>query len=196
MSLSATQYRSLNMVDKRTKCIVYGYINQIERLFQFSTNIPISIIQICILFYFEKECFEKSSDFIKIYGDQQELITKIKSNGWSCVAFGSKWIESNRLNIIKWTVKIIETVDGNGIIVGIVSNDDVDMNRTIYNNKASFPAYFFVHATDVCIEGKWKPGKYQKQYGAKGSVLTMELNLKKQQLIFYVDGECTLWCSC
>ena len=65
------------------------------------------------------------------------------------------------------------------------------MNENVDNNEDACPSYFVVSfetGMDVMSNAKKVKRKYGKNFGIAGSVLTLELNLKKQQLICHVNG--------
>eukprot|EP01084_Bolivina_argentea_P204845 349878_1 len=175
--------------NEKNEVLVYGYINQQTKLlFSSQSIIPSSILNLCFLFYGKLEYFEKVGGGLIVKGDRNEIIYKEK-RGWYNVAFGANWIASNTSNIIKWTVKMINNHRNNdGVIIGIVSNE-TNTNKQIFCDTNAAPSYFFVSDAYIYQDGK-KIKKYGSSYGAPGSVLMMELNLKKQTLTYYVDGKC------
>ena len=63
----------------------------------------------------------------------------------------------------------------------------------VYRIKDASPSYFFIGDPCVYAECEYVPNSYPnyaKSYGAKGSILTMELNLNSKELIFYIDNIC------
>ena len=49
---SSEQYQLLNTIDRGTQYLVNGFIHRIENKYKLKTNIPSSIISICILFFY------------------------------------------------------------------------------------------------------------------------------------------------
>ena len=49
MALSQAEYKLLDKVDTTTGFLVYGFVRELEQFC--GDNIPVSIIQICILFF-------------------------------------------------------------------------------------------------------------------------------------------------
>ena len=197
MTLSQAEYKLLEVVDHKTQCAVYGFIHEIENSLISATNIPVSIIKICILFFWNREYFEKCGKHLTISGDQNETILKT-DNGWNNVAVGSMWIQSNRQQIIKWTFEIIKSPPfggAAGIYFGITSEDHHNLNQDASDCKKGF-GYFCYHDSHttlifdkgVCVRSDY--GEEKASFGKQGTVTTMELNLKAGHLIYYVDDEC------
>ena len=183
----------LKRVDDRTKYLVHGYIHLIENEFKLSMNIPLSIIRICILFFFDREHFEKCGTDLVIEGDDSDTIRKENNaSGFANVGYTSTWIESNKFNSVKWTIKTVRgSAYESGIIVGVVSKE-VDMNRSVQMNKDACPSYFAItyqNGMDIRVNTQKTKTKYGKTFGRTGSIFIVELDLKNQQLIYHVDGE-------
>ena len=65
--------------------------------------------------------------------------------------------------------------------------------KNIYANKTIVPSYFFIVDPVLYSNGKYVPREYPKTdgpCGPEGSILTMELNLKKKQIIYYINNIC------
>ena len=91
----------LSLVDNKTDYLINGYIHDIENKYKLSTNIALSIIQICILFYYQFEYFSKCGKDLVIKGEQKNTIKKIQNDySWRNAAYGTKWIESTSSSIV------------------------------------------------------------------------------------------------
>ena len=124
---------------------------------------------------------------------EDNTLTKISTNAWENAAFGMEWFESNTNDIIKWTIKVITTTreDACGINIGIISKE-FDVNDSFYKTKRAglhFPFYFNSNGKHVYKDGKSVSSNYMPRYTSSTEII-MELNLKKAQLIFYLDGKC------
>ena len=149
MSLSAAQYKILNKVSKQTKYMVHGYIHEFERLYSSITNIPLSIIQICILFLFQTECFEKCGKDMIIAGNNNDTIEVTKDPSYLTATYGATWIHSNESKIIRWTFKFIENKQRGGAIIAIISKEPKTCDRGIHNNKDVAPSYMCLQVVPV-----------------------------------------------
>ena len=127
-------------VDERTENLVYGFVHELETLYKLTSNIPKAIIRLCVLFYFQTEYFEKAGNKMIISGDKNDIIFKT-ARTWNCYAFGVNWIDSNKQDIIKWTVKITKNKSHNGVVIGIASKD-TDINGDVSENRNDGPSYF------------------------------------------------------
>ena len=187
-------YKILKSVNGHTKYLIYCYIHEIEKQYKLSANIPASIFDICILFFFIQEYFEKCGKNSIISGNY--TLTKISTDSWENAAFGKKWFESNTNDTIKWTIKVIATGKEGacGINIGIISKE-FDTNHSFYTvgdqQETHQPFYFNSNGYLVYDNGKYK-GFIMPMYGYNKSndTLTMELNLKKAQLIYYINDKC------
>ena len=191
MAQSQRRYELLKSVNSNTKYLIYGYIHEMEKKLKLSTNIPSSIIDVCILFFFIREFLEKCGEDLVIDGG--DTLTKISKDAWDNAAFGSKWFESNTNDIIKWTIHVIAAGNDTscGVNIGIVSKE-FGLNESFYrinSSKKYFPFYFNSNGNCIYDNGQFR-SNYMKTYGLSNETLTMELNLKKAQLIFYLNEEC------
>ena len=181
MALSQAEYKLLDTVDKRTKFTVYGFVRNIEGSFQSAINIPISIIDICILFFWRREFFEKCGDCLTITGDQRNTITNHSHNTWNNFAMGSQWIESNSSQIIKWTVQITKSTDQDeaGVYIGITSKDYDNLNNHAIYDKEVAAAYYHYYETVLVLNGRivnWGYG--DKAFVKKDSILMESLHIR------------------
>ena len=86
----------------------------------------IQVIQLCILFYYLGEYFERAGKelIIKTIDNFQDTIYKKTDDYYANVAYGVHWIESNTNNIIRWTLEMIDNIQsGDGMIIGIISKE-------------------------------------------------------------------------
>ena len=185
--MSSLPSELLKLVDRKTEYVVNGFIHRIENISSLSINVPRSIIQICILFFFQFEYFEKCGDDLSITGDQENRIKKsAEVDGWRNIGYGSKWIESNTSNIIRWTIKIIKHKQNDGVMVGVISKE-IDSNDCLWNSTHCT----FLWNKIIYYEGCNINDEYIDHYWVNTNVLlTMELNLKKSELIYYINDKC------
>merc|ERR1712032_228874 len=140
-----------------------------------------------ILFFFQREYFEKAGKYIDIVGDERDALRKNTSNYYLCSAYGANWIQSNIPNIIKWTFKF-ENPNNTGIIIGVVAKDP-DVNKgSIWMNEDLKPSYIWASGGSIWIDGHNK-NNYGAKIGQHESNLTMELNLQTKTLQFYIDNK-------
>ena len=193
MALSPAEYKLLEMVDTKTRYIVHGFIHELEAILEASINIPSSIIKICVLFFWIRECFEKCSEKLTIARDQKDTIIKNTTGLNNNVAYGTNWINSNGKQTFKWTFELIKGVinDEQAVCIGIVSNDDnLNSNRIFVYGEDGIESYFYlVKHRRIYHNGSSKFYNYGPGMLKQGSQLIMELNLEKGQLSFYVDNE-------
>ena len=112
-------FSKIKRIPPFAKNIVYGYI-RLQIIKNQYDNIPELIFFICLIYYYQFDIFGKHSKNLIILGDAKNIITKTKGRPQWDPIYGIEWFESNKNNIIKWTVKLI---DGNyNVAVAIVSN--------------------------------------------------------------------------
>lgn len=121
MSLTTADYQTINKIDVKTKQLVHGYFRKTVQL------IPISIIEICLLFYYY---FKIPGHTVEISGDYDDIITKIESTDWWNMSYGSIWINSMSQCIVQWTFKILDkgeykevSKSYDDITIGIINSD-------------------------------------------------------------------------
>ena len=178
-------------VPHSTQKLIYGYIREYQHKFKLSSNIPSSIVDICVfMFYriYQYEYFEKCGKDLKISGNKSDTISK-QRYAWNYdnIAYGAKWINSNDSNVIRWTIKCIKQGQfKNGVIIGIVAYE-IDIDQDPRWNENGVPSYFLM---DGVFYANTKPiNERQIKYGVQDSVLTMQLDLKSATLSYNIDGE-------
>ena len=84
--------RSMEMLDEKTTYIVHGFIHEMENIYELSTIMPVSIIEICILFYAQIEWFLKCSKELVIEGIKKDQITnkRMTLDSYENVGCGAK----------------------------------------------------------------------------------------------------------
>ena len=177
MALSSTDCKLLETVDKRTKYLVHGFIREVSK------NIPLPIIEICVLFYFVREYFTAYGGLL-IEGDEKDIIKSVEEK-WENIAYGSIWFESTSTNIIKWTLKMVHNhTNDNGYCIGITSEEDTTGKQILWQ-KMNYVSYILCNGR-IYKDGQATSRRYltRNDFGKKGSSITMELNLKKGQLMF------------
>ena len=194
-ALLQDQYESLKLVDTQTEYMVHGFVHQIEHQHTLSNNIPLEIIKLCLLFFFNTEYFEGSSYCIEISGEQKDTITK-DHNGHDNVnniAYGSNWIPSTSECIYKWTIEIINNhSNNNGIVIGIIGKIPSDVNHKCFaeDKLGNFiPCYanwggWLSHNGEGVFDGDGGI-----EFGKPGQTVTLELDVKKGQLVHHMDGK-------
>ena len=194
MALSQSQYKLLDAVDQHAQYTVYGFIREIESTFKASINIPVEIIKICTLYFWWGEYFENCGESFIIDREQKDTITKINTmhDGWNNMVLGYNWLESNTSNIIRWTFELIKSTESNdaGLYIGITSK-----NHHGLNHNAGFVAevgtqnYFYFYPNYLVHNGLAVDKYWKKPFTEQGSILMMELNLKKGHISFTHDNE-------
>ena len=186
MALSQSDYKLLDLVDERTKHLVSGFIRKASK------NIPLPIIEICILFCFIREYFAAHTAGLLIEGKEKQIIRSTEQQ-WSKMGYGSNWFESTSKRIVKWTIEIVNntnithTIMKNGYGVGITSKEDT-LGSHFIGRPIHSPNYFLCNGSIFNDDGLIKSRYLTKeQFGGKGSSITMELNLEKGHLSFYND---------
>ena len=189
----ASLQRKLAMIDVPAKYTVYGWLRNMEKLFDI-INLPLSeIAAICILYFFDPEMFKNIAKCIKSSEDKK-LITKITHReAWHNSSYGSIEIDSESDIICQWDLKISNEngADG-GIVVGIASKEASD--AYIWKSLAASDDYMYlfgnwggrhdgrlVHNQDY---GTFK--STERRYINNGKI-SICLNLKLRQLSFSVD---------
>lgn len=188
------QYELLKFVDKKDEYLVYGFVHVMEKL-RSGVNIPIEIIKLCLLFFFNRECFEAASDAIEISGQNRDIITKLATSTKDVdnIAYGSNWIPSTNKSIYKWTVHIVDNNKhaNNGIIVGVIADipDSANMNRSFYNNPSENMCPCYANWGGYLRHNGKGARNVGHSFGRAGQIVIFELNLIKGTLDYYIDGE-------
>ena len=152
MAFSHNQSELLKLVDKHTEYAVHGFIHDFETQLKLSKNIPMEIIKLCLLFFFNKEYFELSSDDMSISGQQKDIITKYNKDGMHNIAIGLNWIPSmNESNKYKWTIEVIDNnkTYNNGIVIGIIGKIPAYLSSSFCQNHGAEHCYHAMQIGEV-----------------------------------------------
>ena len=199
----STQFTRIDHVSKSAVHLVNGYVKKIQELLPLSPyyNISPLITNTIIIYYFLNEYFEKCSAAkgLSITGINKCVLSKSANacREYDNVSFGHQWIPSNTSHTYKWTIKVLENgVEpnnvNNGIMIGIVSNE-VPLNIYRAWECIDVQQCYFWCWGDIYFRNGDDRGilmaNYNKKiyFGNKGEVLTMKVNMNKQELIFYIN---------
>ena len=180
MALSQTDFKLLENVDSITKYLVHGFIRNVSK------NMPLEIVEMCILFYFICEYLTAYGQGLSIEGDKKDIIKSVQES-WRNMAYGSIWFDSRCASVIKWTLEMTYNPWKNAYAVGIMSKE-ITTHRIWY--QIDSPNYFLCNGA-IYDDGKVIKRDYltREEFGETRTSITMELDLKKGQLSFYNDDK-------
>lgn len=193
MSVLLKQIKSINQIDKD---IVIGYIKNEQKLLTLSISpnkIPMGISYLCILFYYEDDCFNKDQCAKEMEIDETNSIVAIKQSGGGFKkALGAMDIFDRNdgiSRIYSWTFKILDHKPDMAqvIYIGIDSNDKS-------KNESSLNIVSYALGTETRTAGfTMDNGSYKNiflewKYG-KGDEIKMELNMEEKTLRYWINNE-------
>ena len=168
-------------VDEITKLIIFGFIRNMQEL---KVYIPDLICFMIMIFYMEKEYFDKAGADYKISEDKLSM-TRIKGEGWNNSAFFKNWIPSTSNVIIKWIFKATKT-EGN-VVMGITT-DDSYLNKD-FTNMSSAKIYAF-SSHGWFNSDKMNDIKIHDVWFKTGDTMMLILDLKQRDIFFQInDGD-------
>ena len=111
-------------VNDNVKHLVFGYIKSIQKSNESLITIPIEMFYLCILFLFEKECFEIAGKGVTISHDKLTITKKQSANdGWLNTSYGKVVIPSTSKTIATWKLKfVLKHIYAISACIGIASN--------------------------------------------------------------------------
>ena len=184
-------FKKLSTIDTRMKYGVYGWIRKAEREL-IVRHIPQMISCICIL------CFDEDEEF-KVAGEQIEIskgikrISIIKQEGWKWwAAFGT--VKIHYMNGCKYEWYLDINTSSAKYVIGLTSSWDsnLDQSGAFWNNPGIQYLYFAdgIYSTIYCQKRKrWKDYAYTYCDELLKVKLSMNLDLKKGEIRFIIDGE-------
>ena len=190
--------QKLNEIDAKTKLVVGGFVRKCQILLPDASafyNIPPSIIDIILMYFYVTDEFDIVSDNIEMRNKCKNIVTK--GRGWSC-AYGKVCIHSESKIHCYWKVKLLKST-GNSFI-GITNNRIVSSTNERrkawqYNTEAKHVMYaLFNRGALDSVEGGERKRKYLNTFATdkvynEGDVITIVLNLEKQVVKYLVNDE-------
>ena len=186
--------KRLHHIDQEIKFIVCGYIrSEHESLFRANAcilfqNVPNSITSLCTLYYYLYDYFDLIGSDMKISNDKKTITYNSFTRDWPNANYGKNIISSTDKCIYKWYLKIRKREN---IIVSVVSNKNC--NPHLYPVHHDKYYWFFLNPDNL---GKLKDHKgstwQNPEYGKdikNGDIVCMELNLKRENISFYINGK-------
>ena len=160
MSAAVNWIQDLKDAPINVQYCVFGYMRTYEKKLSLNV-IPSRVIYLVLLFYYEREHFDKSPECIEISEDQRTITRTDKGDSyyWTNLTFLKKWIDSTSNQLIEWTFKV-DKKDGNdakdkkGICIGIYSdyNDKYLTMNPI--DDAMNPPFYVLWANNQPEKGK------------------------------------------
>eukprot|EP01084_Bolivina_argentea_P056168 102834_1 len=181
----------LDHVDIDTEYLFDGYFRQATKLItrnklSIFNSIPDNIMYTCIAFYYVFEEFilttnygieiEKDGIFLESSADNEPLDT--------FTIFGKYIIPSIKPLIYKWDFKVISLK--HFMFIGITSDYNTPKGRFFGNDKS---CSYAIDLKTPMARNRGKQHSYRVRYKTDDT-MTMELNLHKQRLIFWKNGQC------
>eukprot|EP01084_Bolivina_argentea_P220808 374135_1 len=177
-------------VDEWTKYTVLGYIRRLQHLL--NTNIPNDVINVCILYYFVSEYFEKcgQNTIASSKINKNDYICMNHSGGWN-TSYGSIIIDGNKSihSVYRWTFQIYNHAQG-GTLIGISNSQFSKINTDMTGSKKASDCYyaFFPKLGTKCSH-EYMSDEYGMACYSNCIKVVMILNCKKKKLKYYVDGK-------
>ena len=184
-------FESLEKVDLRTHLIIFGYLRQLQQLLLNENSVhnvyidtPLLINYKCLLFYIGgMDYFFRCGRHCELLNNNK-LIKHLKLE-WGNATFGKHEILSTSQGIHKWTLQ--NKSNNRNFNVGI-SSINKRTNRIFDTFDAPFYAYSVglgrKKSTDIT---HWI--NYGEGIPKPNDSITVELDLYKKQISFYVNGE-------
>ena len=109
--------------DGATKLLIFGFLCNTMNTHQLSTNIPDLVCFMVIIYFMQREYFDKAGKDIQI-SDDKLSITRISGYNYFSTTYCKQWISSTSNIIVTWKFKY-DTMDTYGkAVIGLVTNDD------------------------------------------------------------------------
>ena len=185
----------LKLVDDKTKYLIYGYLNEIEReLLDKNNKMPMDIKNLCILFYFIKEQFKIHGSYLKLTSKLSktsqfmDTVTRINDSEWTA-AYGEFKIDPDIYpnSIFIWTLKIHQ-ITHTSILFGISSTNTV-LNDLCFGLKNKGIYYSW----NPCLWGFMSnDGSYyptSKINCNANDIIKIIFDIKENRLNFNVNGK-------
>ena len=189
------QVHKLNAIDAKTKLIVGGFVKSIQTALPDTStfyNIPPSIIDIILIYYYAGDEFNISSDNVEIRNKGKNIIVA-KPAAWSA-AYGTFEIDSESDIHCYWKIKCIKRT--NTSFIGITSNKIVTEIWNYYQGQDHIMYCMY-------SEGQiWSfvDGKSNKQFlnpmrrftnriYKEGDIITLDFNLKNKETKYMVNDK-------
>ena len=186
----STVFSTLKYVDERTKLIIFGYIHTIEaRFLSNDQQIPIDIKNLCLLYYFQPEHWEKCGNRMQISSTGahrfNDVLTQRGAGCWYC-AYGRAIINPkvNPNMIFKWTLRYTKSQGTtSSISVGIISNNCHYPTEGAYCFMGKDYEYYAWETAWTCTRGKVSE-KDKRNYGTRTKIgenmIMIELDIKNK----------------
>ena len=172
-------------IDEWTLRLVSAFVHDAKQMLQ--QDIPVEIVGICATFavmveYFELNTNHKNTDSYRLESNKRTIV---KMNGFSLVrsrrgyetVMGNVSVHSLSQKTHCWTFEVLQY--DMSMCFGIAAEGNGD-------KYFAFAPHHKMHQGTA-----WRSSSQKYPFKIdKGSVVKMELNLKRKELTFYVDGEC------
>ena len=174
-------------LNENTLNVVNGYIRKKQLLLPFLENnyyiIPSLVIHLILLYYFDGEYFATNPVVYEISNDRK-IIKKTMSK-WGPSIYGNISIPSTGKGVYFWIFKILHPCTSTTF--GITS--DINNDEQFWS-VASNSNYGAMYAGHKASKGKMEWGYPKFTNFEVGTLVKMELNLSRKELIFYIDDKC------
>ena len=192
MALSTKQIGILKRADNATKLVVNGYVHQMQNSLDIKKEIPTEIIQIILLFYYFAEYFDIHGDQVEVLGEQKNILQKKDYKGFYNLTFGAVSIPSMSDGIFVWTFEMLDNDSlNNGLVLGIINSKDATIESTKYDatETVEISSYVYCSETNIFCNGLNEDSDYGEELGNIGTIIKMELNMTKGELIYHKNGK-------
>ena len=176
--------------DTATKLLIFGYIRNVNVMHKISDIIPDLISFVILLYFMEKEYFDKTCRDCQISHDKLS-VTRIRGHNFYSTTYGKQWINSLSNAVVTWKIKITNKIPSNSpMIIGVTSRDD--------RQNGDFSDASVKHQTMYAFasNGSWSTANgYTNQIWreymefTQNDIITFILDLKVRAILFKVNEE-------
>ena len=162
-------------------------------------SIPDLVLTICLLYYYQREYFDTIIDGYETRGANFKLSNDRQTislvDGCYGNAFGNVVVDSLRQIILKWTIKVFQTIPkctsfNNVQAMGLgVSGDKPSDNLQSFYSPLSANTFFYGRGrarsgTEICVNNANVGWKWRTD-----DIVDIKLDLKARNIEYFVNGE-------
>ena len=194
MSSLLKQIKSINQIERD---IVIGYIKYEQKSLTIAVaphEIPVEICYLCILYYYEYDCFNKDKCAEQMtIDDTNTIVTIQKSGGGFKKAFGAIDIfnkdNSMYSMIYSWTFKILNHKTDTPQVIYIGIDSDYKSKNPVSVNIVSYALGTDTRTVGFAMDnGKYIDVHSEWKYG-KDDQIKMELNMSDKTLKYWINEQ-------
>ena len=192
--------QDVKYVDLITSILIYGYIRESQATFDLSYNVPELIFNICLLFYFEREYWDKHGENIVINTSNTSndtALLKASKHKWKS-AYGKASIDLTSNNtIFKWTVRLDSSKCAWYLaVIGIITDTNSQERFAITMTKSA--KYYYIrtglwggYKNNICSHECGGKPDYNKMICQQPNIydITITVNSKQRSVRFECEKD-------